>query len=261
MTLRMTTAMISRSIEIATPRGVLDAYMAHPEGAKAAPLVVLLMDIWGLREELFAICRRIAANGYSCILPNLYYRDGRISYPTRDADGNPRVFEALSEAERAEMRARVARIDRAMIGDDMATLFEFCRGEPAGGGAAGVIGFCMGGRFAFFAAQTFPDRFRATASLHGTHLVTAAADSVHRTCRNLKGEVYCGFGETDALSPPEVVAALDTALAEVDGLRHEIRVHAAGHGYAVPGRDQYCEAAAERDWDAIFAMLRRQLAS
>jgi carboxymethylenebutenolidase len=253
--------MISRTIEIVTERGVLDAYMAHPAGATAAPLVVLLMDVWGLREELFAMCRRIAANGYSCILPNLYYREGRISYPTRDANGHPRDFDALPEAERAEMRARVARIDRAMIGEDMATLFEFCRGEPVGGGAVGVIGFCMGGRFAFFAAQTFPDRIRATASLHGTHLVTAAADSAHRLCGALRGEVYCGFGETDALSPPDVIAALDRSLAEVPGLRHEIRVHAAGHGYAVPGRDKYCEAAAERDWEAIFAMLDRQLAS
>lgn len=252
--------MISRSVEIASPRGILDAHVAHPRSGAPAPLVVLMMDIWGLREGLFAIARRIAQQGYYCILPNLYHRDGQIRYPTHDADGNPRVFEALPEAERAEMRARAAGLDRTMIADDMAALFEFCRGEPVGGGAAGVVGFCMGGRFAFFAAQAFPDRIRATASLHGTHLVTAAADSVHKMCGSLRGEVYCGFGEADALSPPEVVGALENSFSAVAGLRAHIRVHTgAGHGYAVPDRDRYCETAAEADWDAIFAMLKRQL--
>jgi len=252
--------MISRSIEIATPGGILDAYVAHPQGGAPAPLVVLMMDIWGLRDSLFGLARRIAQNGCYCILPNLYYRDGRISYPTHDADGNPRVFETLPEAEREEMRARAARLDRTVIGDDMAAVFEFCRGEPVGGNAAGVVGFCMGGRFAFFAAQACPDRIRATASLHGTHLVTPASDSVHRMCGTLTGEVYCGFGENDPLSPPDVVGALDQSFSAVAGLRSQIRVHTgAGHGYAVPDRDRYCEAAAERDWDAIFAMLKRQL--
>jgi carboxymethylenebutenolidase len=252
--------MISRSVEIATPRGTLDAFVAHPDGATAAPLVVVMMDIWGLREGLFAIARRIAQHGYYCVVPNLYYRDGAIRYPAHDGEGRPRVFETLPAAEREEMRARAARLDRSMIADDMASVFEFCRGEPVGGGAAGVVGFCMGGRFALFAAQAFPDRIRATASLHGTHLVTSAPESVHRMCGSLRGEVYCGFGETDPLSPPEVVDALEKSFSAVAELRAQIRVHAgAGHGYAVPDRDRYCETAADADWDAIFAMLKRQL--
>lgn len=159
------------------------------------------------------------------------------------------------------MLARAQRLDRAAIRDDMAAVLEFCRGEPVRTGAVGVVGFCMGGRLAFFAAQAFPDRFRATASLHGTHLVTAAEDSVHRRCDVLAGEVYCGFGESDRLSPPDVVAALDGALTAA-GLRHDICVHpGAGHGYAVPDRDQYRAEAAERDLAAILAMFARQLGS
>ena len=31
------------------------------------------------------------------------------------------------------------------------------------------------------------------------------------------------------------------------------------HGYALPDRDIYAKAAAERDWELIFAMYHRQI--
>ena len=34
------------------------------------------MDIWGIREELREIARRIATVGYACLLPDFYYRQG-----------------------------------------------------------------------------------------------------------------------------------------------------------------------------------------
>ena len=38
------------------------------------------------------------------------------------------------------------------------------------------------------------------------------------------------------------------------------RVHAdTDHGYAIPDRDVYNEAAAQQDWIDIFAMFRRML--
>ncbi len=75
------------AIDIPTPDGIMDGYAAHPAGAGPFPLVVLFMDIWGLREELFAIVRRIAAEGYYCVVPNLFYREGKIRYERRNADG------------------------------------------------------------------------------------------------------------------------------------------------------------------------------
>ena len=114
----------------------------------------------------------------------------------------------------------------------------------------------------FTPAQEFPQRFRANASLHGTWLVTDAADSPHRLAHRMRGEVYCGYGERDRFAAPEIVAALERALGGRADLAYRCNLHAgANHGYALPDRDLYDRAAAETDWREIFAMFERQLAS
>jgi len=45
-----------------------------------------------------------------------------------------------------------------------------------------------------------------------------------------------------------------------DNVRYRAIVHAGTeHGYALPDRDIYHKASANRDWENIFAMFRRQL--
>lgn len=236
----------------------MDAYVACPDGT--FPLVVLFMDIWGLREELFAITRRVAAQGYYAMVPNLFYREGKFDLTRRNAEGRAVSFHLLPEGVQQEMRARAERLNRKTLRADLAAILAFCRAEPVRDGSAGSIGFCMGGREAFFAAQEFPDRFRATASLHGSRLVTPADDSPHRLAHRMRGEVYCGFAEFDRGASPEVVAKIEQSLRGVAGLTGRTQTHrGAHHGYALPDRDVHDHAAAQSDWREIFAMLRRQL--
>ena len=43
-------------------------------------------------------------------------------------------------------------------------------------------------------------------------------------------------------------------------MRYRSNVHpGTEHGYALPDRDMFDKAAANRDWENIFAMFRRQL--
>jgi carboxymethylenebutenolidase len=253
--------MIGKSIEIATPHGVMDAYLAHPDDTKTYPLVIIFMDVWGLREELFGLARRVAAEGYCCMVPNLFYREGKFRYEPRNPDGRMMSFNLLPDDIQRSMRARAERLNRQALRADVAAILEFCKHEPVRNGPAGSIGFCMGGREAFFAAQEFPERFRATASLHGSRLVTEAGDSPHRLTHKMRGEVYCGFAEFDRGAPPEVVSKIEECLQQAPDLTSKTRRHAgAHHGYALPDRDIYDRAAAEQDWADIFTMLRRQLA-
>jgi carboxymethylenebutenolidase len=143
---------------------------------------------------------------------------------------------------------------------DLAAILDFCKRERVGNGPAGSIGYCMGGREAFFAAQEFSERFRATASLHGSRLVTDAADSPHRLADRMRGEVYCGFAEFDRGAPPAVIAQIEECLRCNHNVAFAAHVHpGARHGYALPDRDIHDRQAAETDWTAIFAMFRRQL--
>jgi len=238
----------------------MDAYVAHPDDGRAHALVVLFMDIWGLREELFGLVRRVAGEGYYCVVPNLFYREGRFSYAPRNADGRTLSFDLLPDDVQREMRGRAERLDRTTLCTDATAILEFCRREPVRDGPAGSIGYCMGGREAFFAAQEFPARFRATASLHGSRLATEAADSPHRLIDRMRGEVYCGFAEFDRGAPPEVIGRIEEALRSNRDLTFKTQVHpGARHGYALPDRDVHDRAATEADWASIFAMFRRQL--
>lgn len=253
--------MIGKAIDIPTPDGTMDAYAAHPDGRGKFALVVLFMDIWGLREELFAIALRIASHGYYCVVPNLFYREGKIRYERRNADGKMMSYSAIPAALQEEMLAHALALNRQTTRTDTAAILDFCRSEPVNDGAAGSVGFCLGGRKVLLAAQEFPQRFRATASLHGTRMVTDAADSPHRLVQRMRGEVYFGYGERDRFTPPETRAALEQAFAACDGVTYRCNVHAGvDHGYALPDRDLYNGGAAETDWREIFAMFERQLA-
>ena len=252
--------MIERTVAIPTRDGAMDTFVTHPEDGGPFPAVVLYMDVWGIREELFEIARRIATVGYCGVVPDFYYRQGKIGHLFRD-DRNRMVSLHNLDAESTEkVLAPMHKLSDAMVVRDTGALIRFFEGDSAiRNGAAGSIGYCMGGRHVFCAAGNFPDTFTASACLHGTALITDEPDSPHLLSDKMRGELYCGYGEHDPFTPPPLVAEMAETLAPLPvEYRHE--VHAgADHGYALPDRDVFDPRAAARDWEIIFAMYRRRL--
>ena len=252
--------MHEKTVTIATQDGGMETFITHPEQDGPFPAVVLYMDVWGIREELFDIARRIATVGYYCAVPDFYYRQGRIRHAFRDADGKMISLALLPEADRQRVVAPLANLSDSMVVSDTGALLRFLDGgEPVTPGAMGSVGYCMGGRHVMSVAAAFPDRFRASAGLHPTTLISDRADSPHRLADRLRGEFYCGFAETDHYAPLPMIEDLDRLLAPCPvAYRREIHMGAV-HGYALPDRDIHHKAAANRDWELIFAMFRRQL--
>jgi carboxymethylenebutenolidase len=117
----------------------------------------------------------------------------------------------------------------------------------------------MGGRYVMGAAGTYPEHFVASASLHGTTLISDRDDSPHLLAANLRGEFYCGFAEHDSHAPLPMVQELEKILKPCR-VRYRFSVHpGAEHGYSLPDRDVHDKRATERDWEIIFAMLHRQI--
>ena len=252
--------MIEKLVDIETPAGRMDAFVAHPEGAPR-PAVTILMDAWGLREELFDVARWIADSGYYCVLPNTYYRQGKVRFEYRNARAEMRSMQSLPWRVQETVRAQKRALTDRMVVDDMLSVLDFLAHEPVRPGAKGVLGYSMGGRHALYIAGHYPEQFRATASLHGTSLVTDGADSPHRLADRFRGEMYCGFAEQDSLAPPSTVSTLAESLRGRSNVRYHFEVHrGTERGYSLPDRDIYDEPATKRDWKNIFAMLRRQLA-
>ena len=252
--------MRERIVEVATPDGKMPTFITHPEDGGPFPAVVLYMDVWGLREELFEIARRIATVGYCCAVPDLYHRQGKIGHLYCD-DQNRMISLHNLDAETTEkVLAPMHKLSDAMVMIDTGALIEFFKDEgQVRDGVAGCIGYCMGGRHVLCAAGHYPDTFTASASLHGTSLITDKPDSPHLLAEKFRGELYCGFAENDPFTPPPLVARMAEALAPL-AVEYRHQVHAgADHGYALPDRDIFDARAAARDWELIFAMYRRQL--
>jgi carboxymethylenebutenolidase len=250
--------MIENIINIGTDEGTMETFITHPETGGPFPAVVIYMDIWGVREELYDIAQRIASVGYCGIVPDLYYREGKKRFDTRGPDGKFMSAHLLDAALRDEAVAVSRRLTDAMAIRDTAAIIQYLSDQAAiRTDAMGCVGYCMGGRQVVAVAGHIPN-FRATMSLHGTNLVTDKEDSPHLLAGKIAGEIYCGYAEKDSFAPPELIAAMERAFDPVEA-KYRFRVHAdADHGYALPGRDIYDKAAANRDWEVFFPMLRRQ---
>ena len=149
----------------------------------------------------------------------------------------------------------------AMVLEDTAALIAHAdRTALVRQGAMGCFGYCFGGRIALLVAGSFPARFKACAGMHASGIFTDKPNSVHLIAARAQGELYLGYGARDRFATPDVVAALEHALAGRADLAYRFNLHAgAGHGYALPDRDVYDKRATFADWSHIFAMFHRQI--
>ena len=252
--------MIEKHAEIPTADGRMDAFVTHPDNGGPFPAVLVLMDIWGLREELFDVARRIATVGYHVTVPNFFYRRGKVRFEFRDDKGRMRSLLSLPQEVQAELHANRSHLSGAMALADIGSALKFLDDEPVRKGAKGTIGYCLGGWLALAAAGEFPHQFRATASMHGTRLVSDTPDSPHRFVEKMRGEIYCGFAAKDDLAPPSTIETLAKLFETQAAVRYRYNVHpGTEHGYALPDRDIFDKAAANRDWENVFSMFRRKL--
>src|SRR5689334_13724838 len=94
----MLSAVSGSAVEIETPDGIADAYVAWPDSG-TGPGVLFLMDGFGLRPAIEEMAERIAADGYVVLAPNLFYRAGRapvLPMPdTSDPEQRARFFESV----------------------------------------------------------------------------------------------------------------------------------------------------------------------
>ena len=247
-------------VEVPTATGRMETFVTHPQQNGPFPPVILYMDIWGVREELFDLARRVGTVGYYVMVPDFYYRQGRIRTDFRDSHGKAISLDRLDKEAQQRALAPQTKLSDAMVMEDTGAILNFLsQDKNADARSVGAIGYCMGGRHALQAAARYPERFKASASLHGTSLISERSDSPHLFVIKLQGEVYCGFAEYDAYAPLSMVDEL-ARLMKQSSVRYRYEIHRnARHGYALPDRDIHEKYAAERDWELIFAMLHRQI--
>jgi carboxymethylenebutenolidase len=252
--------MQERFVEIKTAEGLMDAFVTHPEENGPFPAVIIYMDIWGVREELYDIARCVGTIGYYCVVPDFYYRNSkRLHFDFRNERNQTISINRLQGEVLCDIQAR-PKLTSQMVMDDTGAILKFLDGaDSVGRGGVGAIGFCMGGRYVMGAGGTYPEHFVASASLHGTTLISDHDDSPHLLAANLRGELYCGFAEHDSHAPLPMVRELEKILKPCR-VNYRFTVHpGTEHGYSLPDRDVHDKRATARDWELIFAMFHRQI--
>jgi carboxymethylenebutenolidase len=244
--------MRSEMIDVTTQDGVADAYLARPDDERH-PAVVLVMDAFGLRTQIERMADRIAAHGFVVLAPNFFYRAGRAPVVALDGLEDPqqreRIFERVMPLIRELTPERIVRDGGAYLD----------RVEQVGRGPVAITGYCMGGRIAWRIAAAYPERVAALAGFHVGGLVTDDHDSPHRSAGSLAAEVYLGFADNDRSATPGQIAELERAL-DAAGVRYRSDLYDdAAHGYTMADTPSYNEAAAERHYTALFALLDRTL--
>ncbi|MDE2007251.1 MAG: dienelactone hydrolase family protein [Rhodospirillales bacterium] len=245
--------MRERSLDIPTQDGAMESFVVVPERGGPHPAILLLMDAPGIREELRDMARRLATVGYVVLLPNLYYRAGR------DAVFGPDVL-THGSAEHQRMRAIRTKMTIPPVMRDIAAMLAWLDADgTAKPGPIGAHGYCMSGPYALAAAAHFPDRVAAAASFYGTWLVSDAAASPHLSFARARAEHYISCAEHDDLAPLPMVAELRAHFAAA-GAKGEIELQqGVHHGFAFPQRWCYDKPAAERHWERLIALYRRNL--
>ena len=242
-------------VDVKTADGVADAYLTRPDGEGEYPGVLFVIDAFGLRPRIQEMADRIAGQGYVVLAPNALYRAGRapvLPMPDfTDPDNRAGFMQSV--------RPIIEQLTPDAISRDGEAYLDFL--STTATGPVGITGYCMGARVGWRIAAAYPDRVSALGGFHGGGLVTDAPNSPHRSAGQLKAEVYFGHADQDANMNPEQIGTLNDALDKAS-VRHRAEVYeGALHGYTMSDTAVYNEAACERHFTELFALLDRTLGS
>lgn len=245
--------MIQETPTIPTPDGAADAFIYRPDEGGPFPGVLHLTDIGGIRPAHHDMARRLAAEGYVVLMPNVFYRTGRP--PVIAFSGGP--ADEATQKRMAELRAPLT---PEAVERDAVAYVDFLAGHPAvRPGGLGVAGYCFTGSLALRTAAARPGQIAACASFHGGGLFTDAPASPHLALPRIRARLYIGHAVQDRSMPAEAIQGLDAAMAAWGGRGESEVYEGAFHSWTVPDSPVYNPTQAERAYQKLTALLRETL--
>lgn len=225
----------------------IKAYLATPDVAwQKFPAVIVIQEIFGVNDHIKDVTRRIAEQGYVAIAPAIYQRqapDFEAGYTPKDVEIG-RVYKNQTKAQE-------------LLSDIEATIKYLYILPQVKTTGVGTIGFCFGGHVAYLVA-TLPE-IKTTASFYGAGIANwcPGEDSatISRT-KDIKGKIYCFFGEEDASIPLEQVEQIEAELQQ-QNIEHQVfRYPKAGHGFFCDRRGSYHEQSAKSAWEKVLQLFK-----
>lgn len=245
---------VETDVMVPTGDGSADAVLFYPAGSGSWPAVLMWPDILGLRPVFREMGRRLAAAGYTVLVPNPFYRTRRAPVVTGAIDFN-------KPEDRAKLFALKDTLTDARVDGDARAFITFLDKQKQVNRrkGAGVQGYCFSGPFAFHTAAVRSDRIRAVGSFHGGGLVTKDRNSPHLLIPKTRASFLVAIARNDDQQQPDAKNVLKSAFAAAKRPA-VVEVYPADHGWCVAGSETYNEPAAEKAWAELLKLYRAKLA-
>ncbi len=211
-----------------------DGYLAIPASG-SGPGLIVIQEWWGLVDHIKTLCDRFAGEGFVALAPDLYHGER-----TTSPDTAGKLLMALN-------------IDQA--GKDMRGAAEYLRANGAvKPKKVGIMGFCMGGQLALYAAQEHSDVIDAAVDFYGIHPKVEIVPE-----KLAKVPVQGHFAALDKSVSMDAVHALATNVKKAGG-SFELHAYEADHAFFNDTRPTvYDGAAATLAFARTLTFLRGSL--
>jgi carboxymethylenebutenolidase len=203
----------------------LDAYQAAPDGAPRGG-VVIIQEIFGVNDDIRETVDNFAKEGYVAIAPALFDRHERDAVLEFNEDG----------------MAKGRELKGALAWDDVVKDVDAAIAQIDGAGKIGVVGFCMGGSVAWFAAAC--SSLSAAVCYYGGDILTNSGETP-------KCPVMFHWGAEDAGIPLDGVHKIESDHPDIPSFIYE----GAGHGFSCSRRGSYHKEAAGQAMERTLEFL------
>ena len=207
------------------------AFLYRPEVERQLPGVLHLTDIGGIRPAYHDMARKLAAQGYVVLMPNVFYRTSRPPVLERKPGDSEEVFRKRFAELTSPLTPEAIESDAAIYVNVLARHAAVLRHSLAGGG---------------------PD-------VHGGSLVTDAPTSPHLLLPRIHAQLYFGHAVNDRSMPEEAIRKLDAALAAWGGKYESEIYEGAYHGWTASDGPVYNAPQADRAFSQLTELFAAAL--
>lgn len=225
--------------------GLMDIYVASPDTKERLPVVIVLMEAFGINDHIKSICHRIAEQGYLAAAPDLYHREGRKI--------------VLPYGDRSLIMPYISKLKNEDIVRDVRETINFLDDLPnADVKKISTLGFCVGGFSSVLCATQLG--VQKMISFYGAGMVHPregiALKPLLADMGKIKSKCLFFFGGKDASIPHDQIVEIEKKLTD-SKVSFEVDIFEnSDHGFFCDERKSYNQQDSSVAWAKTIAFLK-----